>query len=189
VADLPVHDRVSAAFYEISRRREAGLALDWRSVSTVVMAQRKREMAWMAFVMLFVFWIWMYQVRLLLALFLGSKSFSTMDAFAGILLTTPEGWMFLALGHVIGAALALGLFALTVISMPMLLDRDMDFITAMNTSVRAAAASPVVMLGWGVIVTLAVIAASLPVFAGLLFVLPVLGHATWHIYRKAVAGI
>jgi uncharacterized membrane protein len=177
---------VAAGFYEVSRRRESGSPLDWGGVIGVIFAQRKREMAWMGFVMLFVFWIWMYQVRLLLALFLAGQSFATLPEFATVVLTTPQGWMFLAVGHVVGAVLALALFSLTVVSMPLLLDRDIDFITAMITSVRAVAASPLIMLGWGVIVTLAVIAACVPFFAGLLIVLPVLGHATWHLYRGAV---
>jgi len=72
--------------------------------------------------------------------------------------------------------------------MPLLLDREVDFITAMITSVRAVLASPLVMLGWGVVVTIAVLAACVPFFVGLLIVLPVLGHATWHLYRRAVTS-
>ena len=72
--------------------------------------------------------------------------------------------------------------------MPLLLDREVDFITAMITSVRAVLASPLVMLGWGVVVTIAVLAACVPFFVGLLIVLPVLGHATWHLYRRVVEG-
>jgi uncharacterized membrane protein len=75
-----------------------------------------------------------------------------------------------------------------VIAMPLLLDREVDFITAMITSVRAVLASPLVMLGWGVVVTIAVLAACVPFFVGLLIVLPVLGHATWHLYRRAVTS-
>ena len=102
------------------------------------------------------------------------------------MLTTPEGWLFLAIGHVVGAALALVLFSITVVAIPFLLDREADFVTAMITSVRVVLASPLVMLGWGIVVTLAVLAACVPFFLGLLVVLPVLGHATWHLYRRAV---
>ena len=140
----------------------------------------------MAFVVLFVFWVWMYQVRLLMALFLGRLSFSSFEGFIAVTFTTTEGILFLMIGHVVGAGLALLLFAITVVSMPLLLERDIDVVTAMITSIKAVAASPFVMLGWGVVVTLAVIAGSLPFFLGLLIVLPVLGHTTWHIYRKAV---
>jgi uncharacterized membrane protein len=178
---------VAVGLYEVSRRIEAGKPLVWGQILGVVLAQRSREVVWMAFVMLFIFWIWMYQIRLLLAIFLGQMSFSSFDRFADLLLHTPQGWLFLAFGHVIGAILALSLFALTVVSIPLLLDREVDFITAMIISVKAVVTNPVVMLGWGVIVTLLVIAASLPFFLGLLIVLPVLGHATWHLYRRVVA--
>jgi uncharacterized membrane protein len=115
-------------------------------------------------------------------------SYATLDRFVEVVLTTPQGWTFLAIGHVVGAALSLLLFSVTVIAMPLLLDRDVDFITAMITSVRSVLASPLVMLGWGVVVTLAVLAACVPFFLGLVLVLPVLGHATWHLYRRAVVA-
>jgi uncharacterized membrane protein len=176
----------AVGLYEVSRRIAAGEPLAWNQILSVIRLQSKRELAFMAFVVLFIFWIWMYQVRLLIALILGRMSFSTLERFTDIVFTTPEGWLFLAIGHVVGAVLALVLFSVTVVSIPMLLDRNVDFVTAMITSVKTVVASPVVMLGWGVIVTLMVIAAMIPVFLGLLVALPVLGHATWHIYKKAV---
>jgi uncharacterized membrane protein len=176
----------AVGLYEVSRKLEAGRTSDWRAVLSVVWAQRLREVSWMALVMLFVFWIWMYQVRLLIALILGRMSFATLDKFINVVLTTPQGWLFLAVGHVVGAALSLVLFSVTVVAIPFLLDRDADFITAMITSVRSVLASPIVMLGWGIAVTVAVLAACVPFFLGLLIVLPVLGHATWHLYRRAV---
>lgn len=177
----------AVGLYEVSRRLAAGEPLSWAEILSVIRLQSKRELAFMAFVVLFIFWIWMYQVRLLIALVLGRMSFSTLERFTEVVLTTSEGWLFLAIGHVIGAVLALVLFSVTVISIPMLLERNVDFVTAMITSIKTVVASPVVMLGWGVIVTLLVIAAMIPAFLGLLVVLPVLGHATWHIYKKAVA--
>jgi uncharacterized membrane protein len=179
----------AVGLYEVSRRLEAGLPLIWSEILSVVWAQRLRELSWMAFVMLFVFWIWMYQVRLLIALFLGRMSFSTLEKFLAVVFTTGQGWLFLAVGHVVGAALALVLFSVTVISIPLLMEREVDFVTAMITSVRAVVASPVAMLSWGLIVTLCVIIACLPFFLGLLVILPVLGHATWHLYRRAVVPV
>ncbi|WP_306117741.1 MULTISPECIES: DUF2189 domain-containing protein [unclassified Roseitalea] len=176
----------AVGLYEVSRRLAAGEPLAWNEVLSVIRAQSRRELAFMAFVVLFIFWIWMYQVRLLIALVLGRMSFATWESFSSTVFTTSQGWTFLAIGHVVGAALALALFSVTVISIPMLLDRNVDFVTAMITSVKAVFASPVVMLGWGAIVTLAVIAGIIPAFLGLLVVLPVLGHTTWHIYKKAV---
>ena len=176
----------AVGLYEVSRRIDQEKPVTWAGILSVVWAQRRRELAWMAFVMLFVFWIWMYQVRLLIAIMLGRMSFSTFDKFITIVFTTPEGWMFLAVGHVVGAILALALFSITVISIPLLLEREIDIVSAMITSVKAVLASPVPMLGWGVFVTLAMIIGSAPIFLGIIFVLPILGHATWHIYRAAV---
>lgn len=176
----------AAGLYEVSRRLETGQPLSWGTVLPVVWAQRGRELSWMAFVMLFVFWIWMYQIRLLVALFLGRLSFSTLDRFLTIVFTTTEGWIFLAVGHVVGAAISLGLFSITVISIPLLMERNIDFVTAMITSIKTVAASPAVLLGWGVVVTVSMLVACVPFFLGLLVVLPVLGHTTWHIYRRAV---
>lgn len=176
----------ASGLYEVSRRLEERLPLNWNVVLAAIWAQRRRELSWMAFAMLFLFWIWMYQVRLLMALFLGRMSFSTLERFFDIVINTQQGWMFLAVGHVVGAALALVLFSITLVSIPLLMERDYDFITAMITSVRTVLASPLTMLGWGIVVTLSVLAACIPAFLGLLIVLPVLGHATWHLYRRAV---
>lgn len=179
----------AVGLYEVSRRLEAGQRPGWGMVLSTIWAQRRREVSWMAFTMLFIFWMWMYQVRLLMALTLGRMSYATLDRFVELVLTTPQGWTFLAIGHLVGGALSLLLFSVTVIAIPILLDRDIDFITAMITSARAVLASPLVMLGWGIAVTLAVLAACVPFFLGLLVVLPVLGHATWHLYRRAVPQI
>lgn len=178
---------VAVRLYEVSRRRERNEPLDWRSVLGVVFEQRKRELGWMAFVTLFFFIIWMYQVRLLLALLLGFRSFASLDEFLTVALTTPDGLLFLLIGNVIGAMLALILFSLTVVSFPLLLDRDIDFITAMITSVRAVATSPVAMIGWAATVVVVLILSSLPAFLGLVVTLPILGHTTWHLYRRLVA--
>ena len=140
-----------------------------------------------AFVTLFVFLVWMYQVRMLLALFLGFKSFASLQEFLDVVLTTPEGLMFLAVGHVVGAVLSVVLFSLTVVAFPLLLDRDLDFITAMITSVRTVTTNPVPMLTWAAVVVALLALSILPGFLGLLLTLPVLGHTTWHLYRRLVA--
>ena len=172
--------------YEVSRRLEEGKRLDWGVIFSVIWKQMGGELKWMAFVMLFIFWIWMYQVRLLMALILGHMSFPSWEKFFQILTTTTEGWIFILVGHIVGAFLALFLFSVTVVSIPLLLERDRDFITAMITSVKTVVQSPIVMLCWGVFVTLSVMVSFIPAFLGLLVVLPVLGHTTWHIYKKAV---
>lgn len=178
---------IAVGLYEISRRLEAGTPLSWKGVLLVILESRKLELSWMAFVVLFIFWVWMYQVRLWLAIFLGFQSFSSLEAFVTVVTTTPDGIAFLAVGTVVGAALATVLFSVTVVSIPLMLDRDPDFITSMIISVRTVLKSPFVMLAWGAFIAALLIAAMLPFFLGLLVVLPVLGHATWHLYRRIVS--
>lgn len=180
---------VAVGLYDVSRRLEEGRPLPWNKILSVISLQTGRQLPYMAFVMLFIFWVWIYQVRLLIALILGRISFTSFEAFFQILTTTAEGWAFIVIGHAVGACFSLFLFSVTVVSIPMILDRDVDFISAMITSVNAVLKSPFVMLSWGVFVTLAVIASFIPLFLGLLVVLPVLGHTTWHIYKKVVIQV
>jgi uncharacterized membrane protein len=179
---------VAIGLYEVSRRREAGQELSIRGIWSTV--KSRGEIGWMAFVTLFVFVIWMYQVRLLIALLIGlNASFSSLHEFVTVVLTTNEGLLFLAIGNAVGAALSLILFSLTVVSFPLLLDRDVDFVTAMITSVRAVVMSPVPMIGWAAVVVVLLVVSAMPYFLGLLVTLPVLGHATWHLYRRIVAPV
>lgn len=179
---------VAIGLYEVSRRRESGQSLSlqdmWRTMKS------RGEIGWMAFVVLFIFIIWMYQVRLLVALFLGlNASFPSLQQFITVVLTTNEGLVFLIIGNAIGAALSLIMFSLTVVSFPLLLERDVDFITAMITSVRAVTTSPVPMIGWAAVIVVLLIISALPFFLGLIVTLPVLGHASWHLYRRIVAPV
>jgi uncharacterized membrane protein len=178
---------VAAGLYEVSRLREAGQKPSVRAIWSTI--RNRKEMGWMAFVTIFIFMMWMYQVRLLMALFLGiNTSFGSLHQFIITVLTTSEGLMFLIIGNVIGAALSLILFSLTAVSFPLLLDRDdVDCVTAMITSVRAVAANPAPMIGWAAVIVVLMIVSALPFFLGLLVTLPVLGHATWHLYRRIVA--
>lgn len=178
---------VAVGLYEVSRRLAAGQPLEWRGVLTIVLQQRERELSWMAFVVLFVFWVWLYQIRLLTAIFLGFKSMSSIPAFLEVVTSSGEGLAFLAVGTVIGGLLALVLFSTTVIAIPLLMEREYDFVTAIITSVKTVTRNPPAMLGFGLAVTILAIAAMIPFFLGLLVVLPVLGHATWHLYRRAIA--
>lgn len=177
---------VAVGTYEVSRRLDSDMPLDWPGVLGVIVEQRNREIGWMSFVTLFVLMMWMYQVRLLIALFLGLNVPTDKAAFIEYVVSTPEGITFLVVGHGVGAVLSLVLFSLTVVSFPMLLDRDVDFITAMITSVKSVLTNPVAMIVWAGIVVIALIVAMAPSFLGLLVVLPVLGHTTWHLYKKLV---
>lgn len=179
----------AAGLYEMSRRLQKGESFGWSEILTVMADQRKREMGWMAFVTLFVFWVWMYQIRLWLAIILQDASFSSFDGFMNTLFFTPQGWTFLAVGTGVGAALSAVLFAVTVVAMPMLLDRDTDFVTAMLTSIRVVMENPVVMLGWAAIISVTMLLSMVPAFLGLIFTLPILGHTTWHLYQRAVSPV
>ena len=106
-----------------------------------------------------------------------------------VVLTTNEGLLFLAIGNLDGAVLSLILFSLTVVSFPLLLEREVDFITAMITSVRAPVTSPAPMIGWAAIIVVLLIVSALPYFLGLVVTLPVLGHTTWHLYRRIVVPL
>jgi uncharacterized membrane protein len=179
---------VAIGLYEVSRRRETGQPVSFAAIWSAV--RSRSEIGWMAFVTLFFFVVWMYQVRLLIALLLGlNASFSSLREFVTLLLTTNEGFLFLAIGNLDGAALSLILFSLTVVSFPLLLDREVDFVTAMVTSVRAVVMSPLPMIGWAAVIVLLLIVSAIPYFLGLIVTLPVLGHATWHLYRRIVAPL
>lgn len=176
----------AAGLYEMSRRLQARQEFQWFEILAVMAHQRKREMGWMAFVTLFVFWVWFYQFRTVLVIVLQDASFSDLDGFLNTVLYTSEGWIFLAIGTCVGAFLSTALFSLTVVSMPMLLDREVDFVTAMITSVRVVTENPKVMLIWAAIITVTMLLSMLPAFLGLIVTLPILGHTTWHLYQRAV---
>ncbi|MEX0351495.1 MAG: DUF2189 domain-containing protein [Paracoccaceae bacterium] len=177
----------AAGLYEMSRRLQKGDSFGWSDILSVMANQRKREMGWMAFVTLFIFWVWTYQVRLWLAIILQDASFSDFDGFLNTVFFTPQGWTFLAVGTCVGAFLSAVLFSVTVVAMPMLLDRETNFVSAMVTSVRVVTESPMVMLGWAAIISVTMLLSMVPAFLGLIFTLPILGHTTWHLYQRAVA--
>ncbi|WP_299842000.1 DUF2189 domain-containing protein [uncultured Roseovarius sp.] len=177
----------AAGLYEMSRRLQKGESFGWSEILTVMANQRKREMGWMAFVTLFILWVWFYQFRTLLVIILQDSSFSDLDGFINTVFFTPEGWTFLAIGTCVGAFLSAALFSVTVVAMPLLLDREIDFISAMLTSIRVVQENPVVMLVWAVIIIVTMLLSLVPAFLGLIFTLPILGHTTWHLYRRAVS--
>ncbi|MEX3010119.1 DUF2189 domain-containing protein [Hoeflea sp. TYP-13] len=179
---------VAVGLYEVSRRLAAGKPLVWSEVLLVMFKQRERQLSWMAFVVLFIFWMWIYQVRLLLALFLGFKSISTIPRFIDVITSTHEGMLFVGVGTISGAILSFFLFSATVIAMPLLLDRELDFISAMIVSFKTVFKSLVPMVSWGIIVVALAIIGMIPAFLGLIIVLPILGHATWHLYEAAIGS-
>ena len=179
---------VAVGLYEVSRRLSAGQPLVWSEILLVIFQQRERQLSWMAFVVLFVFWMWIYQVRLLLALFLGFKSMSTIAKFIEIVTTTQEGLLFVGVGCISGAVLSFVLFSATVIAMPLLLDRELDFVSAIIVSFKTVLKSPAPMLAWGIVVVALAIIGMIPAFLGLIIIMPILGHATWHLYVAAIGA-
>ena len=173
------------ALYEISRRLEAGEPKSIKLVAGVVFGTGGRSLGWMPMLNLFVFLIW---VDVAAAIYLGFFGLHRVDLLGLVTeaLTTPRGFIFLLVGNVIGAVFAILVFMTTVVSYPLLLDRDTDFITAIVTSWKAVRANPVPMLAFGFIVGLSTLLATVLGLVGLIIVLPVLGHATWHIYRRVV---
>ncbi|PWR03691.1 hypothetical protein DKT77_04945 [Meridianimarinicoccus roseus] len=172
--------------YEVSRRQEAGESLDWGAVLGAMSRQKGGQLPFMGVVMLFMALVWIVISRVTFAIFLGNSAsmtniFSSMDV-----LWTPEGILMLVVNAAVGFSVALMIFSVTVIAMPMLLDREMDFVTAMITSVQVVLDNLEPMLLWAAIVVGLLIVGMLPMFLGLFIVLPVLGHSTWHLYRAAV---
>lgn len=176
---------VAIGIYEVSRRMEAGEKLGWFPVLCSVCGGSRREIGWMALVAIFAFMAWIYVAGFLYAIFFGMTPLDLNDLI-GTIFSTPRGAAFFVIGNLAGALLATVVFAVSVMSYPMLLDRDVDFVTAMITSVKAVLKSPGPMLGWGLFIASMVGVAIMPMFLGLVVVLPVLGHASWHLYRRAV---
>lgn len=177
---------LAAGLYDISRRLKRGEAFTAKDVFLVIFDQQRRQYSWMSFVVLFIFWIWAYQVRIIIALTLFYQGFRSVEHMMELIFTTSGGAVFLMVGTAVGAVISTILFSITVISMPLLLDKNVDFITAMITSVKAVFNSPIVMLGWGAAIGAVTLLAVLPGFLGVIFIFPVLGHATWHLYERLV---
>ena len=178
---------LAAGLYEMSRRFKLGEPFSASDIFLVIFNQQRREFGWMALVVLFVFWMWAYQVRLWLAIFPQNQATRSLEEIAAVVVTTPVGALFLLVGSIAGALLASFLFSLTVIAMPLLMDKDIDFVTAMITSMKTVRMSPVVMLGWGAVIGALTLVAIAPAFLGVIFVVPVLSHASWHLYEQLIS--
>jgi uncharacterized membrane protein len=146
-----------------------------------VLAQKDRQVPSMAMVIMLAFMFWVFVAHTVFALFFGLQPITTSTT---EMLLSPTGLSMLAVGGAIGGAMAAIMFSLTVISLPLLLHREVDFITAMITSVRSVLTSPVALAAWAAIIAGLMFAAMLPAFLGLFVILPILGHASWHLYRK-----
>ena len=173
----------AVGLYEVSRRREAGEPLSWGPILGALRGHGDGQLPVMAVVVLLVFGFWVILARGIFAIFVGQSGigFETLGH-----LLSLAGIAMLLIGTAVGALISLGLFAVTAFSLPMLLERPVDFVTAIITSVAAVRANGAVMLRWAVMIAGLLIVAMIPLFLGLLVVLPLLGHATWHLYRRTI---
>lgn len=177
---------VAVGLYEVSRRLQAGEALNRLQVLGVIFRQKDRQIPSIAAIIMVFFLFWNFLAHMIFALFLGRATLTNISSSLAVFMT-PEGLAMLVVGTLVGAVFALLLFSMTVVSLPMLLDREVDYVTAMLTSIALVRESPLVMVTWGALIAVALFLAMLPGFIGLFIVLPVAGHASWHLYRAAVA--
>jgi len=176
----------AVGLYEMSRRREQGVAATWADAFGLVRSPAFGAIVALGLVLLAIFLLWLLTAQAIYVFTLGPEPPSSITGFARDVLTTGAGWMLIIVGTGVGFAFALVVLTVSVVSFPMLLDRDVGLGVAIATSVRAVAANPRPMAVWGMIVAGGLAIGSIPLLLGLIVVIPVLGHATWHLYRKLV---
>jgi uncharacterized membrane protein len=179
---------VAIGLYEMSRRREAGLEADPSHAFDVLHSPSLPAIGALGLLLLTVFLTWIGIAQQIYQSLFGYLPPASLPQFISNVLTTPEGWQLIIIGNVIGFVFAVISFALSAVSFPLLLDRDVGLAEAIMTSLRAITKNPVTMVAWGLIVAGLLLLGSLPFFIGLAVVIPVLGHATWHLYRKLVVS-
>lgn len=173
----------AVGLYEVSRRLEYGAPLDSSEVFGVVMHQSRRQLPSICAIIVMVFIFWFFIAHMIFALFLGLSTMTNVSTSMEVYLTA-SGLMMLLVGSIVGALFAILLYSITVIALPLLLDREVDFVTAMITSFQYVQNNAVVMLGWGAFIAGVTFLSLLPGFLGLVIALPLLGHATWHLYDQ-----
>ena len=172
-------------FYELARRREAGEEAGWTHFLDVARRPAWDSIMAVTGILLLIFFAWLAAAWILYAAFFHSPP-DSIGGFLDALFTTAEGWGLILVGNLVGLFFAAIVLTLSVVSLPMLVDCDVDARTALRTSYRAVAANKALMLRWGVTVAVLLVLGSIPAFVGLAFVLPWLGYATWHLYTRLV---
>jgi uncharacterized membrane protein len=177
---------LAVGLYDLSRRLERGEAV---SLGAALAAWRGNasQIALMGLALMLFFLAWIRIATLIYALFFGSQEFA-LGAIVEQLLLTADGLSFLIVGTLIGAVLAIVVFAISAVSIPMLLDRDIDVISAIATSVVAVRENPAPMLVWAILIVLFIGAGLVTGFIGLILTMPLIGHASWHAYRDLVSA-
>lgn len=172
----------AVGLYEVSHRIEQGKDANFWSIMAVIRQQGRRQLPSLSAIIIVVFLFWFFLGHMIFALFLGLSTMTNISSSVEVF-TTLNGILMLLVGSAVGAVFALLLYMISVLSLPMLLDRELDFVTAMITSFQYVLANPVPMLAWAAFVALTTFVAMIPWFLGLLVALPLLGHASWHLYR------
>lgn len=167
--------------YEVSRLRGLGEKPNVGRVLRVLWVEKGGQLPFLSALMMVALLFWFFLGHMIFALFLGLKPMTNIMSSAGVFLSV-DGVMMFGLGSAVGAAFALLLYAMCVLGLPLLLDREVDYVTAMLRSIKMVAANPVVMIGWAAFIAVVLFLAMLPAFLGLLIALPWLGHASWHVY-------
>lgn len=173
-------------FYELSRRREQGLDISWEDAFDVVHSPSRDAIAALGLLLLVIFAVWIAVAQAIYIASFGYQPAASIPHFVRQVFTTPEGWTLIIVGNFVGFLFAAAVLIISVVAFPLLVDREVGAVEAVLTSVRAVAANPVMMAIWGLIVAALLVIGSLPFFFGLAVVVPVLGHSTWHLYRKVV---
>ena len=173
--------------YELSRRRETGEQASAWDAMEVFRSPSFGAMLGLGTLLLALFVTWVATAQAIYVAAFGYETAAGIPDFARRVLTTPQGWWLIVVGCGVGFLFALIALCVSVVSFPMMLDRHAGAGEAMVTSLRAVAQNPVPMAAWGLIVAVLLVAGTLPFFLGLAVVIPLLGHATWHLYRETIA--
>ena len=176
----------AVGLYEMSRRREQGLEASWADAFGMIRSPSFGAILVLGLLLLAIFLLWLATAQAIYWVTLGPEPPSSLAAFIGAVFTTGAGWAMIVLGAAFGVLFAVVVLAISVVSFPLLLDRYVGLGIAVSTSISVVVANPLPMVGWGLIVSTGLVLGSIPLFLGLIFVMPVLGHATWHLYRKTV---
>lgn len=177
----------AVGLYELSRRREMGLDVSSTHAFAVLKSPSIGAIVALGAMQLVIYAAWLASAQAIYYWCFGHLSALSLGDFLREVFTTPQGWTLIAVGNAVGFLFALLVLTISAVSFPMLVDRPVGAATAAETSVRAMLANPLPMVIWGLIVAALLVLGSLFALAGLAVVMPVLGHATWHLYRKVVA--
>ena len=177
----------AVGLYAVSRRLEAGEPVSWSTPFEVLRSPALSSMLGLGAVLGLIFLIWLAAAWGIYSVTLGPARPESIGAFLHDVLTTGRGWVMIVVGVGVGFLFAALTFAISAISFPLLLDRDVGVATAIQTSLRVVAENPGPMAAWGFIIAAALALGSLPALVGLIFVMPWLGHASWRLYRKLVS--